>query len=540
MNIDNITVNQFFAPVSVDLIDNVIARYEYDKNKIISVSDNLIRELSTVFHYFVNGNSGKDSIYRAISPEVLFKKEGAIQDLNDKYWDSILTLTDVRKLMPQKRREEWDEQIANHQTPEFNQENVRATVMSLLNSRADFIAEKVDGIFNNLSKVHVTNCPEGFYKRMIMGGVFSGSNSPDYKQKGYIDDLRDVIGRIMKRGEYDYGTTYNILAHAYNNSGKWISLDGNAIKIKAFKKGTVHLEIHPDIALELNIILSHLYPTAIPQKNRDRKEAIRNKDKKYELNLHTLPFNIIKALNSLSKPPLIQKESSKFREYRGWTNNENSLRISSSILSDADSKEIYKILEFLGGERKQINMAIWHEFDYDIEKVVQEIVLSGNLPDIKTFQYYPTPAPLAEFAVDWADIDDGHKCLEPSAGQGGIAKFLPIEQTTCVEISKLNTEILKNKGFDQVINDDFVQWASKTSERFDRIVMNPPFSDGRAELHTKMAFSLLNNNGVLVAILPGSFKNKQIIKGAKHEYSDSMKDLFAGTGVSVVVVRIEK
>lgn len=70
--------------------------------------------------------------------------------------------------------------------------------------------------------------------------------------------------------------------------------------------------------------------------------------------------------------------------------------------------------------------------------------------------------------------------------------------------------------------------------------MNPPFSDGRTELHTKMAFSLLNNNGVLVAILPGSFKNKQIIKGAKHEYSDSMKDLFAGTGVSVVVVRIEK
>lgn len=536
---DNITVNQFFAPVSYDLIDSVIARYESDKNKIINVSDKLVSELSTIFHYFVDGNSGKDSIYRSFSPERLFNKEGAIQDLNGKYWNNILTLTDVRKLMPQKRREEWDDQIANHETPEFNQENVRATIMSLLQSRADFIAEKVDGIFKNLSKQHVTNCPEGFYKRMIMSGMFFGNDTSDYKQRGYIDDLRDVVGKIMKRGDYDYGTTSTILSNAYRDSGKWISIDGNAIKIKAFKKGTVHLEVHPDIALELNIILSHLYPTAIPEKNRDRKSIIRNKDKKYELNYNALPFNIIRALNNLDTPPLIRNESTRFRSYRGWTDNENSLYIKTDMNAD-DIKEVYKILSFLGGERKQINMAIWYEFDYDINKVINEIVFSGTLPDIKTFQYYPTPEPLAELAVDWADIEDNHTCLEPSAGQGGIAKFLPNENTTCVEISKLNVEILKGKGFNNIINDDFVKWSSKTSERFDRIVMNPPFSDGRAELHTKMAFNLLNNNGVLVAVLPASFKNKEIIKGKNHEYSPVYSNLFYGTNVSVIMVKIKK
>jgi len=535
----DINVSNFFAPVSFDLIDSIIAKYEHEKKTIINISEIMLgQELSHVFSHFVQGNTDERSIYRSISASHLFGQDGALKALNGSYWDSILTLTDVRKLMPQKRREEWAEQIEKHQTPEFTQENVRATVNSLLNSRAQFISEKVDGIFQSLSKEHVTNCPEGFYKRMIMAGMFHGNDTPDYKQRGYIDDLRDVVGRIMKRGEYEYGTTTTILSHAYKNSGKWHMLDGNAIRIKAFKKGTIHLEIHPDIALELNIILSYMHPTAIPSKNRERKTMPANKNKDFQLNMNMLSFQVLSTINKLERPPLKRNENGRFREYRGWTDNENSVRFPYNIEHN-NIKPVEDILYFLGGVRHNINQAVWYEFDYNIHEIIKGIVNMGCLPDVKSYQYYPTPESLAEEAVAWADIDeDNHSCLEPSAGQGGIAKFMNPDNTTCVEISSLNSSILKEKGYKAVYEEDFISWADKTSERFDRIVMNPPFSEGRAELHTQMAFSLLKPDGVLVAVLPASFKNKEIIKGKNHEYSRVYSDLFCGTSVSVIIVKI--
>ncbi|MFB8828749.1 hypothetical protein ACE0DR_03920 [Azotobacter sp. CWF10] len=47
--------------------------------------------------------------------------------------------------------------------------------------------------------------------------------------------------------------------------------------------------------------------------------------------------------------------------------------------------------------------------------------MSGQLPDAKSHQFYPTPAPVAERLVQWLDIQPTETCLEPQAGQGGIA-----------------------------------------------------------------------------------------------------------------------
>lgn len=49
--------------------------------------------------------------------------------------------------------------------------------------------------------------------------------------------------------------------------------------------------------------------------------------------------------------------------------------------------------------------------------------------------------------------------------------------TTCVEISELHAKVLQAKGFANVINADFIEWAV-SAPKFDRVVMNP-FSDGR-------------------------------------------------------------
>ena len=35
---------------------------------------------------------------------------------------------------------------------------------------------------------------------------------------------------------------------ARTRAGEWIAIDGGALRLKAFQKGTIHLEIHPDMA----------------------------------------------------------------------------------------------------------------------------------------------------------------------------------------------------------------------------------------------------------------------------------------------------
>lgn len=84
-----------------------------------------------------------------------------------------LNMTDVYEYMPNNRRTEWNEQIREMKTPDFEEETVRPTIMELLNSRQQFFAERVDGIFRALSGDHVTNRPEGFGKRMILARVFN-------------------------------------------------------------------------------------------------------------------------------------------------------------------------------------------------------------------------------------------------------------------------------------------------------------------------------------------------------------------------------
>jgi tRNA1(Val) A37 N6-methylase TrmN6 len=156
------------------------------------------------------------------------------------------------------------------------------------------------------------------------------------------------------------------------------------------------------------------------------------------------------------------------------------------------------------------------------------------VPDVKTHQYYPTPASIASIVVDLAAIGPDDIVLEPSAGQGGLAQFLPFERTTCIEISKLHCDILTAKGF-AAVQSDFLAWAS-AAPKFDRIVMNPPFSEGRALAHLQVAANLLKPAGRLVAVLPASMKGKDVLPGWALEWSDVHSGEFAGTGVSVAIL----
>lgn len=491
-------------------LDVIFREYAKEKQAIEKIAS-FVKNNDGAMHYFfrgaqVKGNSG------AYTAAGLFKESNAIDALNAEYWSRVMGMTDVLESMPAKSRNEWNNQIHEHKTPDFDRETVHTTMNHLLMNRAKFFADRVDGLFRALSNSHITNEPQGFGKRMIIDRMMTYYQTVNHETSNYVHDLRVVLGKFLGREVPNSRITDYDISHIYDSReyGKWHTFDGGAWKFKLFKKGTAHLEVHPEMAWRLNKVLASLYPAAIPASFRNKPKKI----KEHQLVTDILPFKII---NELEK-------------HRFWS--ESCVTFDTACLS-TKTKEI---LEYIGGET--VHMSSW-EFSYPVKNVLREIIRSGQLPDKKTHQFFQTSENLAITVVDMADIGDDHDVLEPSAGLGAIAMYLPKDRTTCVEISQLHCKVLESKGFD-TRNRDFISWNSNT--KFDRIVMNPPFSNGRAVDHLTKAHSLLKDNGKLVAILPSSLKDKTFFEGWKHEWSDSIANEFkeSGTGVHVAILSLSR
>ncbi len=522
-------IDAFFAPVSTDLVDSLIGQYRAQRGKIDEIHAALWDHgLGSVVQFFIAGNAEKSARGYSPTAQDLFQREGAIKALDAHYWDRTLKMTDVLDVMPQARRDEWYKSIRELTAPEFEDATVRATLADMLASRAKFLAERVDGCFRALSHDHVTNRPEGFGKRMIMNYVLN-EYGHGTTQQGHINDLRCVIAKFMGRDEPHYGATGEAVSAAKRQWGQWFTLDGGALRLRVYKKGTGHLEVHPDMAWRLNAILASLYPMAIPAQYR---EPPKHKAKDVVLMQKPLPFAALSILAGM-------EDGYRYEQTGDFRNPTRLIRIPNSLKRryGSDDKHAGKmaaeVLAAIGGTH---DGGIW-QFSFPPRPVLDLIVTSGCIPEQKSHQFYPTPERLAAEAVGLADIGDRDLCLEPEAGTGGIAAHLPKERTTCVEISELHCAVLKAKGFSTVCA-DFLSW--KTAARFDRIVMNPPFDQGRWQAHLEHAASLLAPGGRVVAILPEGAKTKRdLLPGMKLQWHGPFHDEFPGTSVSVVILLAE-
>jgi hypothetical protein len=342
-----------------------------------------------------------------------------------------------------------------------------------------------------------------------------------------------VIAKFMGRDEPGYSVSDGLITALRGRWGEWVNVDGGALKIRLYKKGTAHIEVHPDMAWRLNQILSHLYPLAIPPEFRTKPKK---KPKEVQIIQRPLSFAVVHVLSGMKQAVRHIKQEGNWRQPVRHEKIHNALEFGHyGALDKHVGAEVRTVMESIGGVR----VDNYWQFDYSPFDVLSEIVASGCVPDQKAHQFYPTPEKLAKIAVEWAGITEECSVLEPSAGQGGIADLLPKERTTCVEISGLHRQILESKGH-KVIWSDFLPWAQERYKTFDRIVMNPPFSEGRAKAHLEAAAGLLKPGGCIVAILPASFKDKDILPGWKVEWSAIHSGEFAGTSVSVVMLRGER
>lgn len=541
----------FFAPAPSDLLDTLLGQYDHARAGVGSLAAYMREHLAggnSVLDYFLEGNRSDERGRCSLSNSAaqLFDEAGAVASLNAAYWSKALQLTDVLDMMPQKRRTEWHQSISNPQgvrsrgsrtewetepIPNFEAETVRRTIMDLLNMRGQFLAERVDGIFRNLSGEHVTNAPEAFNKRMIIARVLSEYQTTDYQRIGLINDLRCVIAKFMGRDEPHYSASDRLVSGLKKRWGEWVSVDGGALRIRLYRKGTAHLEVHPDISWRLNMVLASLYPLAIPAQFRQRPKK---RPKSIERIQRPLPFAVLMVLGRMCATTKSVPEAERGFNRPTFVTVPMTLQFHHDDHDKRLNAEVSSILESLGGVRQESHGRGWFAFDYDPSDVISIVLVGGCIPDQKSHQFYPTPESLAAQAVALAEIDETHSIMEPSAGTGGIADQLPKSQTVCFEVSALHSKVLAAKGY-TAHNADFL--SIKVGEfEVDRVLMNPPFERGQWLDHVEHAGAMVRPGGRLVAILPSGAQSRNVLPGRVKKWHGPFANEFAGASVSVVIL----
>lgn len=171
------------------------------------------------------------------------------------------------------------------------------------------------------------------------------------------------------------------------------------------------------------------------------------------------------------------------------------------------------------------------------------------------FDFFPTPEPLARRMAEALGLEPGMRVLEPSAGKGNLADAVravePEAVIETVEQSSTLREILEAKGY-PLVGHDFNDFEPE--ESYDRIIMNPPFSEGIDADHVRKAYEHLKPGGKLVAITGEGifFRSDKKAREFREWFeavggeSESMKDAFqdrrevATTGVASRLLTITK
>lgn len=150
----------------------------------------------------------------------------------------------------------------------------------------------------------------------------------------------------------------------------------------------------------------------------------------------------------------------------------------------------------------------------------------------------------------YANLKEGMKILEPSAGQGHILDALKVkgyDDIVCCELYYENQEILKEKGYEIACSDFF---GFDEYSTFDRIVMNPPFNLKADIDHVNHAYKMLKEGGKLVSIMAmgtkyrDDNKTKQLreLIESNGYFLDLPESSFhsTGTNVGTVIAILEK
>jgi predicted RNA methylase len=229
----------------------------------------------------------------------------------------------------------------------------------------------------------------------------------------------------------------------------------------------------------------------------------------------------------------------------------NALRMTER-LDRASYLAVNEVLAAAGGSWNRKARA--HLFPGDAAEVLASLLDGGTITRPADEGYFPTPAPIVAFMIDLAGLEPGMEVLEPSAGDGAIAR--PVAErgcvVDCIELNPGRAEALRAAGFARNVSaGNFlgVPQLSPEHRAYDRVLMNPPFA-GKADIaHVQHALGFLRPGGLLVAVMSAgvAFRDDRATAGFREMVTTSggtIKPLpegtfkEAGTGVRTVLVTL--
>ncbi|WGK63560.1 DUF4942 domain-containing protein (plasmid) [Halopseudomonas sp. SMJS2] len=529
---------EFLPTMTTPAVDELLQEYAHGEAEMRRMHDYLMQvENQGTLSSFAYG---AQAYYQSSSRSQLwvmdlidmFDLKRAMNARQEHFWFRLFDLCSLTTVLPTEIWTKWQESFTAWRTrhadiviPQFDHTSVYSCLSLIESHRANFLSMRVDAVWKALSGWHKTNWGGAFHDRFIIDWMFNESGTTTSKDRSFID-LVNVCSTVMTGAENPFFNAYGELRHARDQHGEWHELLDGALRIKAFKRGTLHCEIHPEISNRLNIALAYLHPNALPDEATLKRPRRRK------------GFGSAELLN-LAVPHQVRGYLAECYEQQGanglWQLKSSSM-IKEERIGNAVRMMIDNVLVQIGGVRCEGA----HLFDYAPMDVIKNIVRFGEVPEKISHQYYSTPQDLAMEFVAWSGVHDSDICYETSAGTGGIAKHMPL-QTSCVEVDRLRCMSLDKMGF-EVKQGDFLMLSPTDLEgEADAVLMNPPFAGRAWQDHFEHAAHFVREGGLVAAILPSGAPGKMpMLSDVAVEYSENMDSRFPDTSISVVFARWRK
>lgn len=216
--------------------------------------------------------------------------------------------------------------------------------------------------------------------------------------------------------------------------------------------------------------------------------------------------------------------------------------------------DVNKVLELLGGKWNKKLKA--HLFESPIDDVISNVIATGEVTNHnKELQFFETPYEIADQIVSLAEIKPSSEILEPSAGRGriikSVLKVFSYPRLSFCEIDMKNIEYLSALNAGTCVAYDFMMYNPAISN-YDRIVMNPPFSNQQDIDHVTHALKFLSDDGILVSVMSPAIKfrtnrktnefNALLKTFRSHEIIDLPENSFkeSGTTIKTVILKVRK
>lgn len=191
--------------------------------------------------------------------------ESVRRELDRRMWSRALDLTGFRQLMDTDEVKSFDQSL-ERTPPEFNENNIRATLIDLQIRSDEMFRRGVFKVFRSLSDDYRTNESEPFRigSKVVMGGMVRSAYSRGLcindGHKNYGGDKLNDIDRVIKTLDkklFHARSLEMAMNGVFQDRGVY---EDDYYRAKAFKNGNLHLEFkRPDLLDKLNEQIADYY-----------------------------------------------------------------------------------------------------------------------------------------------------------------------------------------------------------------------------------------------------------------------------------------